>query len=210
MNLIFLGAPGAGKGTAAEFIAKDFELANISTGAILREAIKNGTELGKKAKSIMDEGKLVPDDLIINIVKERVKQPDCEKGFILDGVPRTLEQARMIKELGITIDNVVHFDIADDVIVKRLTGRRVCADCGNTYHIETKPSSKEGICDTCNGHLIVRKDDEPQTILDRLSVYQKQTQPLVDYYRGEGTLVDIDATASIDDTVATITKALRQ
>ncbi len=204
MKLIFLGAPGAGKGTAADGVAKRYSLATISTGAILREAIKEGTELGLAAQSIINEGKLVPDDIIMNIVKERVKQPDCEKGYILDGVPRTLAQAEMIEELGIEIDNVIMFEIDSKVVIDRLTGRRVCADCGDTYHVKSKPSQKDGTCDRCSGHLIVRKDDEPQTIIDRLNVYEELTAPLVDYYKSKGLLKTVEA----DDTMENIVKAV--
>ncbi len=208
MNLIFLGAPGAGKGTAAEGIAEKYSFASISTGAILREAIKNGTELGLKAKSIIESGELVPDDVIINIVKERIKADDCKGGFILDGVPRTLEQASMLDELGVVIDKVIQFDIEAQIVIDRLTGRRVCVDCGDTFHIESKPPSKDGICDRCSGHLIVRKDDEPQTIKERLRVYEELTKPLTDYYTKTGKLIHIDASKSIDDILTIITKAL--
>ncbi len=208
MNLIFLGAPGAGKGTAAEGIAERYAFATISTGAILREAIKNGTELGLKAKSIIDAGQLVPDDVVINIVKERIKQPDCEGGFILDGVPRTLEQAKMLDDLGVKIDKVIQFDIESDEVVKRLSGRRVCVDCGTTYHVDSKPSTEDGICDRCNGHLIVRKDDKPNTIKERLRVYDELTKPLIEYYSKTEKLVNIDATLSIEETLNEISRVL--
>ncbi len=208
MNLIFLGAPGAGKGTAAEGVAKEHSFASISTGAILREAIKNKTELGLKAKSIIEAGELVPDDVIINIVKERIKEEDCKPGFILDGVPRTLEQARMLDELGVRIDKVIQFDIESQIVIDRLTGRRVCVDCGDTFHIISKPSVKEGICDRCSGHLIIRKDDEPETIIERLRVYDELTKPLVDYYTDTGKLIHIDASASIEAILSEVTKAL--
>ncbi len=208
MNLIFLGAPGAGKGTAAEGIAERYSFASISTGAILREAIKQKTELGLQAKSIIEAGKLVPDDVVINIVKERINQPDCESGFILDGVPRTLEQAAMLDDLGVNIDKVIQFDISSDEVIKRLSGRRVCVDCGTTFHVDSKPSTEDGICDRCSGHLIVRKDDEPQTILERLNVYDELTKPLIDYYTKTGKLVNIDATLSIVDTLDEISTVL--
>ncbi len=208
MNLIFLGAPGAGKGTAAEGIATKYSFASISTGAILREAIKNETELGLKAKSIIEAGELVPDDVIINIVKERIKAEDCKGGFILDGVPRTLEQAAMLDELGVIIDRVIQFDIEPQIVVDRLTGRRVCVDCGDTFHIESKPPEKDGICDRCSGHLIIRKDDEPSTIKERLRVYDELTKPLTEYYTKTGKLIHIDASKSIDEILSIITKAL--
>ncbi len=208
MNLIFLGAPGAGKGTAAEGIAQKYSFASISTGAILREAIKNQTELGMTAKSLIDAGKLVPDDVIINIVKERIKEDDCKAGFILDGVPRTLEQARMLDELGVRIDKVVQFDIDPQIVIDRLTGRRVCVDCGNTFHIQTKPSSVEGACDRCNGKLIIRKDDEPQTIKERLKVYDELTKPLVKYYEDTGKLINVNAASSIETVLSEVSKSL--
>ncbi len=208
MNLIFLGAPGAGKGTAAEGIAERHSLATISTGAILREAIKQGTEMGQKAKALIDAGKLVADEVVIGIVKERITEPDCAKGFILDGVPRTLEQAKMLDELGVNIDKVIQFDIEPEKIVKRLSGRRVCVDCGATFHIDNKPSTEDGICDQCNGSLIIRKDDEPATIKERLNVYDELTKPLVEYYEATGKLVNIDATMSISDTLDVVSKVL--
>ncbi len=208
MNLIFLGAPGAGKGTAAEGIAQKYSFASISTGAILREAIKNQTELGLTAKSLIDAGKLVPDDVIISIVKERIKEDDCAGGFILDGVPRTLEQARMLDELGVVIDKVVQFDIDPQIVIDRLTGRRVCVDCGSTFHIQTKQSAVDGVCDRCNGNLIIRKDDEPDTIKERLRVYDELTKPLVDYYATAGKLVNVNAADSIEDVLKEVSKTL--
>lgn len=210
MNLIFLGAPGAGKGTNAELIAKKYSLASISTGAILREAIKNETEMGKKAKAIIDDGKLVPDDTIIAIIKERLSNSDCEKGFILDGVPRTLVQARMIDELGIRIDKVINFEVSEDVVLERLSGRRVCADCGSTYHIKNVKSKTEGVCDRCGGRLIIRKDDQPETIKERMSVYEDMTKPLVDYYLKTGKLISINADKEIEKTSLEISVALER
>ena len=171
MNLIFLGAPGAGKGTQAEKVCDLLKIPAISTGNILREAVKNGTEMGQKAKSYMDAGNLVPDDVIIGIVKERLAQSDCENGFVLDGVPRTVAQAEALDEAGVRIDRVVNIQVEDDAIVRRMSGRRVCSDCGASYHTDYKPSKIDGVCDKCGGKLVIRKDDQESIVKDRLQVY---------------------------------------
>ena len=208
MNLILLGAPGAGKGTQAELLVKKLSIPAISTGNMLREAMANGTELGKKAKQYMDEGALVPDELILGIVADRVAQSDCANGFILDGVPRTIAQAEAIEKMGIRIDKVLELSVADDVIVNRMGGRRVCEKCGASYHIVNKKSKVEGVCDCCGGKLVIRKDDQPATVLDRLKAYHEQTEPLVDFYRQRGKLAVIPFNDSIEATTAEIMKAL--
>ena len=208
MKLILLGAPGAGKGTQAEFICDKLSIPSISTGNILREAVKNGTEMGKKAKAFIDSGKLVPDEVIISIIKERLAEPDCARGFILDGVPRTVVQAEAIEKAGIEIDKVVDIEVTDDEIVKRLSGRRVCASCGASYHTVYKPSADPTKCDRCGGELIVRKDDEPSTVLERLAVYHEQTEPLKDFYAARGKLVVVEGQEQVADTTALVFKAL--
>ena len=178
MKLIFLGAPGAGKGTQAEIIAGKLNIPTISTGNIIREALANGTEMGLKAKSFIEAGKLVPDDVVIGIIKERLADEDCNNGFILDGFPRTIPQAEALDNMGIIIDKVVDIDVPDENIVNRMSGRRVCKACGSSYHIENKKPKVEGVCDACGGELQIRKDDAPETVLDRLNVYHEQTEPL--------------------------------
>ena len=182
MNLILLGAPGAGKGTQAELLIQKLGIPSISTGNMLREAIANGTETGLKAKSYMDNGQLVPDDVILGIVAERVAQPDCSRGFILDGVPRTLAQAEALEAKGIRIDHVVSIEIDDSVIEGRMTGRRVCGKCGASYHVVANPTKIEGKCDLCGADVVVRKDDTPETVQKRLAVYHAQTEVLKDFY----------------------------
>ncbi len=200
MRLILLGAPGAGKGTQAELICEALNIPAISTGNILREAIKNETEMGKQAKGFIESGALVPDDVIVSIIKERLAQSDCEKGFILDGVPRTVAQAEALETMGVLIDKVVVIDVSDDDIVKRLSGRRVCSACGASYHLQYKPSQKSDSCDRCSGKLIIRKDDEPKTIIERLSTYHEQTEPLVDFYKQREKLVVIQGQEEVADT----------
>ncbi len=204
MNLILLGAPGAGKGTQAEIVCEKLNIPSISTGNILRAAMRDGTEMGKKAKSYVDSGALVPDDVIIGIVKERLAQPDCENGFVLDGVPRTVAQAEALEEMGVSIDKAVDIEVSDETIIGRLSGRRVCGACGASYHLAAKPPVKEGVCDRCGGALIVRKDDEPATIRERLATYHTLTEPLVEFYRARGKLVVVEG----QETVAATTKAL--
>lgn len=208
MNLILLGAPGAGKGTQAEIICAKLNIPAISTGNILRAAVKDGTEMGLKAKSFMDAGALVPDEVIIGILKDRLSEDDCANGFILDGVPRTIAQAEAIEKMGIRIDKVLELSVADDVIVNRMGGRRVCEKCGASYHIVNKKSKVEGVCDCCGGKLVIRKDDQPATVLDRLKAYHEQTEPLVGFYRQRGKLAVIPFNDSIEATTAEIMKAL--
>ena len=208
MKLILLGAPGAGKGTQAEILKKKLEIPTISTGNILRAAVKDGTPMGKKAKGFMDAGALVPDDVIVGIVKERLAEPDCAKGFILDGMPRTIAQGEALEQMGVEIDKVVNLIVPDEAITRRMSGRRVCAKCGASYHIKNKPSKVEGVCDRCGGELVIRKDDRPETVRDRLVTYHQQTEPLVDFYRKRGKLVDIPDQGSIEATNAYILKQL--
>ena len=198
MNLILLGAPGAGKGTQAELLIKKLGIPGISTGNMLREAIANGTELGKKVKSYMDGGLLVPDELIMGIVAERTAQPDCANGFILDGVPRTLAQAEALDAAGVVIDHVVSIEIDDSVIEGRMTGRRVCGKCGASYHVVANPPKTEGVCDACGSELIIRKDDAPETVRKRLEVYHAQTEVLMDYYGKQGKIRHIEGNQSIE------------
>ena len=182
MKLILLGAPGAGKGTQAELICERLSIPTISTGNMIREAMKNGTEMGAKAKAFVDAGNLVPDEVVIGIIKERLANDDCANGFILDGFPRTIPQAEALDNMGIEIDTVLSIEVADEKIVKRMSGRRVCEKCGASYHLEYKKSKVDGICDACGGNLVCRKDDAPETVLDRLKVYHEQTEPLKGYY----------------------------
>ena len=204
MKLILLGAPGAGKGTQAELIAAKLQIPTISTGNILREAIKNGTEIGLKAKSFMDQGKLVPDDVIIGIVRERVSQPDCANGYILDGMPRTIPQAQALEDAGIHFDCVVSIEIADAVIEQRMTGRRVCTACGASYHVTANPPKVGGICDHCGKELSIRKDDAPETVKNRLKVFHEETEALKGFYEKLGCLKTVDG----DQPIADITKAI--
>ena len=208
MNLILLGAPGAGKGTQAELLMEKLSIPGISTGNMLREAIKNGTELGKKVKSYMDGGLLVPDELIMGIVAERVAQPDCANGFMLDGVPRTLAQAEALDAAGVRIDHVVSIEIEDSVIEGRMTGRRVCSACGASYHVVANPPKAEGVCDSCGGELIIRKDDAPETVRKRLEVYHAQTEVLMDYYGKQGKVRHIEGNQSIEGANEDILKAI--
>ena len=208
MNIILLGAPGAGKGTQGEMISKRLGIPTISTGNMLREAIKNQTALGMQVKKYMDEGSLVPDELVLDIVAERVAQPDCSKGFIMDGVPRTLPQAESIDAKGVRIDHVVSLEVEDESIVGRMSGRRVCTKCGASYHIVNNPTKVEGICDSCGGEVATRKDDDPETVLHRLAVYHETTEVLKDYYAKQGKLRLVYGDQPIEGTHADILKAL--
>ena len=208
MNIVLLGAPGAGKGTQAAKLVEEFKLPHISTGDMLRAAVKAGTPLGQKAKSYMDAGDLVPDDVIIGIIKERLAQDDCKNGFILDGVPRTVAQAEALEEMGVGIDKVVDIEVSDERIIQRLSGRRVCSACGASYHTTAKPSVKPDVCDRCGGALIVRKDDEPATILERLKIYHELTEPLVDFYRERGKLVVVEGQEEVADTTRLLLEKL--
>ncbi len=208
MKLIFLGAPGAGKGTQAEIIASELKIPTISTGNIIREALANGTDMGLKAKAFIEAGKLVPDDVVIGIIKDRLAADDCANGFILDGFPRTIPQAEALDNMGIIIDKVVDIDVPDENIVNRMSGRRVCKACGSSYHIENKKPKVDGVCDACGGELQIRKDDAPETVLDRLNVYHEQTEPLKDYYAKCGKLRSVEGTAPIKEITASILKVL--
>ena len=203
MKIIMLGAPGAGKGTQAKMIAEKYSIPHISTGDIFRYNIKNGTELGKEAKKYMDQGLLVPDELTVKILLDRVAQDDCKNGYVLDGFPRTIPEAEVLEEaltkLGDRIDYAINVEVPDENIVKRMGGRRACVNCGATYHIEHVPPKKEGICDNCGSELILRDDDKPETVKNRLSVYHKQTQPLIDFYNGKGVLRTVDGTVDMKD-----------
>jgi len=206
--LILLGAPGAGKGTQAELLLQKLSIPAISTGNMLRDAMAHGTELGNKVKKFMDEGLLVPDELIMGIVADRVAQPDCQNGFILDGVPRTLAQAKALEAAGVRIDHVISIEVDDSEIEGRMTGRRVCGDCGASYHIAANPSKVEGICDLCGGQLITRKDDAPETVRKRLQVYHSTTEVLKDFYAGLGRLRLINGSQSIEGAFEDILKAI--
>ncbi len=212
MKIIMLGAPGAGKGTQAKMIADKYQIPHISTGDIFRAYIKNGTELGKEAKKYMDQGLLVPDELTVKILLDRVAQPDCANGYVLDGFPRTIPQAEVLDkaltELNDKIDYAINVDVPDENIVKRMSGRRACVACGSTYHIEHIPPKKEGVCDKCGEPLILRDDDKPETVLNRLKVYHDQTQPLIDFYTGKGVLKSVDGTVDMQDVFASIVAIL--
>ena len=208
MNLIFLGAPGAGKGTQAEVVCKELNIPTISTGNILRAAVKNGTPTGLKAKEYMDAGKLVPDEVIIGIINERLQEPDCANGFILDGVPRTIAQAEAMERSGISFDAVVAIEVSDDTIVARMGGRRVCESCGASYHIVNVPPKKEGVCDVCGGKLVQRRDDNPETVRDRLAVYHKETEPLKGFYEARGILKTVEDQPSVEATTQAILAVL--
>ena len=210
MKLILLGAPGAGKGTQAEIISEKYNIPTISTGNIIRAALKNGTEMGLKAKAYIDSGRLVPDDVVIGIIKERLAADDCQNGFILDGFPRTIPQAEALDDMGIAIDAALSIEVSDREIVKRMSGRRVCEKCGASYHIEFKKPSKEGVCDACGGALVIRKDDEPDTVLDRLDIYHKQTEPLKNYYSAQGKLITAQGQQNVEDTTKLVLAALSE
>ena len=200
MKLILLGAPGAGKGTQAEVLCQALSIPAISTGNTLREALKSGTEMGMRAKSYMDAGQLVPDDVVIGIIKERLQQDDCQNGFILDGFPRTIPQAEALDAMGVQIDRVIDIEVPDDKIVARMSGRRVCEKCGASYHTEYLKPAVDGVCDKCAGALVQRKDDHPDTIKARLAVYHEQTEPLKDYYEKQGKLRIVEGQEDVADT----------
>ena len=208
MNLILLGAPGAGKGTQAELLMEKLHIPSISTGNMLREAIRQGTPLGIQVKQAMDEGQLVSDELVLSIVAERTAQPDCKNGFILDGVPRTLAQAKALDAKGLRIDHVVSVEIDDDMIEARMTGRRVCEKCGASYHITANPTKTEGICDLCGGMAVQRKDDVPETVRKRLAIYHETTEVLKEYYAGQQKLRLVDGKGSIEETFQGILAAI--
>ena len=212
MKIIMLGAPGAGKGTQAKKIAEKYKVPHISTGDIFRANIKNGTELGQKAKTYMDQGLLVPDELVVDLVVDRVNQTDCASGYVLDGFPRTIPQAealdKALEQLGQKMDYAIDVEVPDENIIRRMSGRRACVDCGATYHLVYAPVKKEGVCDQCGGNLILRDDDKPETVKKRLDVYHEQTQPLIDYYKSEGILRGVDGTLDIEDVFSEIMKIL--
>ena len=208
MNLILLGAPGAGKGTQAEMLAAKLQIPTISTGNMLREAMANGSDLGKQVKTCMDEGRLVSDELVLGIVKERTAKPDCQNGFILDGVPRTLAQAKALDEMGVRLDHVVSLDIDDAVIEGRMTGRRVCPKCGASYHITANPPKKDNTCDQCGAELTIRKDDAPETVKSRLAIYHETTEVLKDYYAAQNKLRIVEGNQSIEGAFQDILKVL--
>lgn len=210
MKLILLGAPGAGKGTQAEVISEKYDIPAVSTGNMIRAALKNGTEMGLKAKSYIDAGALVPDEVVIGIIKERLAEADCKNGFILDGFPRTIPQAEALDKMGFGIDAALSIEVADEEIVKRMSGRRVCEKCGASYHTEFKKPAKEGVCNFCDGKLVIRKDDEPETVQNRLKVYHDQTEPLKDYYNGCGKLITVEGQDEVADTTALVLKALSE
>jgi len=208
MKLILLGAPGAGKGTQAEILSRMCNIPAISTGNILRAAMKNGTPVGLKAKEYVDSGKLVPDDVIIGIVRERITEDDCKNGYILDGMPRTIPQAKALEETGIDIDAALSLEISDEAIVERMAGRRVCKNCGATYHIVNIPPKVEGKCDSCGGDLIIRNDDMPETVKERLAVYHRETEPLKVFYTERGRLKTVDSDTTVEEMSKAAIKAL--
>ena len=210
MKLILLGAPGAGKGPQAEIISEKYNIPSISTGNFIRAALKNGTEMGLKAKSFIEAGALVPDDVVIGIIKERLAESDCESGYILDGFPRTIPQAEALDAMGFEIDAALSIEVADEEIVKRMSGRRVCEKCGASYHTEYKKPDVEGICNICGGNLVIRKDDEPETVKNRLTVYHEQTEPLKEYYKSCGKLICVEGQDEVKDTTRLVLEALEQ
>lgn len=208
MKIIFLGAPGAGKGTQAEIVSETLNIPTISTGNIIREALKSGSEMGKKAKEFIETGRLVPDDVVIGIIRDRLAKPDCKKGFILDGFPRTIPQAEALDRMGIIIDRVIDIEVADDVIAKRVSGRRVCPSCGASYHLDYKRPEVEDICDKCGDTLVQRKDDQPETVRERLNVYHEQTEPLKTYYAAKKKLFVVEGQEEVADTTRLTLAAL--
>jgi len=212
MNLMLFGAPGAGKGTQAKFLIEKYDIPQISTGDILRAAIADKTEMGMQAKKFMDDGQLVPDTTIIGIIKDRLAEDDCKKGFILDGFPRTLPQAEalnaLMKDMGIALDKVISLNVPDELIVGRVTGRRVCAACGASFHVEFNPSKEDGTCDYCGGELMTRKDDNAETVKSRLGAYHEQTAPLISYYTDMGVMIELDGTKDVTEVTADMFGAL--
>ena len=210
MKIIFLGAPGAGKGTQADIVAEKYGIPTISTGVIIREALANGTDMGLKAKKFIEAGALVPDEVVIGIIKERLAKDDCQNGFILDGFPRTVPQAQALDEMGITLDRVISIEVADEAIIERMSGRRVCAKCGASYHIAYNPSADGKTCDKCQTELTIRKDDAPEVVKSRLEVYHDATEPLKDYYAKCGNLKLVVGQERVEDTTALVMKALSE
>ncbi len=210
MNIIFLGAPGAGKGTQAEIVSEKLAIPTVSTGNIIRAALKNGTPMGLKAKEFIESGKLVPDEVVIGIIKDRLQEEDCRNGFILDGFPRTIPQAKALDEMGIIIDKVIDIEVADEKIAARMSGRRVCKACGNSYHLEYKKPAVDGVCNACGGELVQRKDDAPETVLERLKIYHEETEPLKEYYEKQGKLFIVEGQEEVSDTTALTLKAVEE
>ncbi len=210
MNIILLGAPGSGKGTQAEFIEKYLSVRSISTGNIIRSELKSGTKLGLEAKSYIEKGLLLPDEIVINMVKETVTKPEYKNGFILDGFPRTIAQAEALGRLNVNIDKVIDIEVDDQSIINRLSGRRVCENCGASYHLENKKPEKPGTCDKCHSTLIQRKDDQVETIKERLKIYHEQTEPLKEYYKREGKLVEIEGNKSVEETKSLVLNSLEE
>ena len=210
MNIIFLGAPGAGKGTQAEIVSEKLAIPTVSTGNIIRAALKNGTPMGLKAKEFIESGKLVPDEVVIGIIKDRLQEEDCKNGFILDGFPRTIPQAEALDTMGIVIDKVIDIEVADEKIATRMGGRRVCKACGNSYPLEDKKPAVDGVCDACGGELVQRKDDAPETVLERLKIYHQETEPLKDYYEKQGKLFIVEGQEEVGDTTALTLKAVEE
>ncbi len=208
MKIIFFGAPGAGKGTQAEIVSEKLAIPAISTGAIIREAIKTGTDMGKSAQSYIEQGALVPDEVVIGIIKDRLKEKDCENGFILDGFPRTVPQAEALTAMGVGIDVVLNLEVSDERIVTRMSGRRTCPGCGASYHIVYKPTKTEGVCDKCGAALTIRKDDDPAVVKSRLETYHNETEPLKDYYSKMGILKTVEGQEELSDTTALTLSAL--
>lgn len=209
MNIILFGAPGAGKGTQAEALAEQKSVPTISTGNIIRDALKSGSELGLKVQNYMADGGLVPDEIVIEIIKERIAKDDCKQGFILDGFPRTIPQAEALDKMGVKIDKVIEISVSDAIIIDRMSGRRVCENCGSSYHLKNKKTQKEGICDRCQGTLVQREDDQPDTVKNRLKIYHEQTKPLENYYEKQGKLTVIQGdNKSIRETIDLVLKAL--
>ncbi len=207
--IILLGAPGSGKGTQAELLSKELNIPTISTGTMIRKQLKSGTELGKRLESYMSEGKLVPDEVIVEVVKERVQHDDCKNGFILDGFPRTIPQAEALDKMKVKVHKVIDIDVPDEAIIKRMSGRRVCLDCGATYHLETKKPKVEGVCDQCSSTLSQRKDDNQETVLARLEEYHKQTEPLKGYYTTKGNLSSVDGNQPLEKVFVCVLKVVR-
>jgi len=208
MRLILLGPPGSGKGTQAEVLVKKLSVPQISTGDILRAAVKNSTPIGLKAKAFMDAGDLVPDDIIIGVIKERLTADDCKNGYIFDGMPRTIAQAEELDFNNVAIDTVLSIVASEDVLIKRLSGRRICPECGTIFHMDSKKPNVDGICDVCGAHLIIRKDDEPETIINRLQTFHKETEPLIDYYTKQGKLVTVSGDSKIAEQTAEVLDVL--
>lgn len=210
MKIIFLGAPGAGKGTQAEIVSEKLSIPTVSTGNIIRAALKDGTPMGLKARAFIEAGELVPDDVVIGIIQERLSEDDCANGFILDGFPRTIPQAEALDAMGIVIDKVIDIEVPDETIARRLSGRRVCKNCGCSYHIDYKKPSVEGVCDACGGELIQRSDDAPETVLERLAVYHEKTEPLKAFYEKQGKLFIVEGQEQVEDTTALTLRLLEE